>query len=786
MFRHIFKVAWRSLLRSKVFTLINVLGLSIGMASTILIALLIQELMSIDQFHANKNRLYAVFNKYEDGGEIYTHRGTSSLLAPAINSAYPQVEEVVRVHEVSNFIFHHHDKHIESAGYLTDAGFLTAFSFPLLKGDPKKALQGPNSIVLKESFARKLFGDADAIGQTVRVDSTAVFTVTGIAKEPPTFSTFNFDYLMPYTYRKRVGWEIEKWDDYSVLTYVLLKPGVEVNAANQLLRNVITTHSPAQKNEIFLYPMSRVYLYGSVFENGKAAGGGIDFVIRVGWIGLFILLIACINYINLSTARSMLRAREVGIRKVTGASKRLLILQYLGEAVVVAALAFLIGIGIAQMSLRSFSDLVFTHITIPYQDPVFWLSAIAFVLFTGVCAGIYPALILSSYRPVLVLKGVIASVRSRVSMRKVLVVFQFTFAIVFIICTVVVYRQIQFGQQFATGYNQQHLAYIYLRGDLPKNYTAFKDELLTTGTVTSLTRTNSPITQVWTSSDTYEWAGKNENFKPNIYEFHSDMNFARTMGMKIVAGRDINPHLYPTDTTAVLLNEAAVRLMGFQHPVGQIIRSQGGDWHVVGVVKDFIINNPYAPAQPVVIQGPKNWFGTVTFRLNPATRSSTSVATINKLLLKYNPEYPSSLVFVDDDYQSTFSGSKSLGRLALLFATISIVISCLGLYGLALFMANSRVKEIGIRKVLGATALSITMLLSRDFVRLVLIAFVIASPVAVWILHSWLQGFTYRIDISWWIFALTGIISIMIALITIGYQAVHAALMNPVKNLRTE
>jgi putative ABC transport system permease protein len=785
MFSQIFKVAWRNLLRSKVFSVINILGLSIGMASTILIALLIRELVNVNQFHEKKDRLYQVYSHMKEHGKDYIFRGSSSLLAPVIKNNYPQVEEVVRIHDVSNFIFHHNNKHLESAGILTDPGFFNMFTFPLLKGDAHTALQSPNNIVLREEFAKRLFGDADPLGQTVRVDSNAVFTVTGIAKEPPTFSMITFDYIMPYSYRKRIGWEVEKWDNTSVNTYVLLKPGIGMNTVNGLFKNIVRDNSQLENNEVFIYPFSKVYLYGD-FSNGTPPGGGIDFIIRMGWIGLFILLIACINYINLSTARSMLRAREVGIRKVVGASKAIIASQHLGEAIVVAAMASLIGLGIAQLSLRFFSELLFTPLSIPYANPYFWLSIIVFIIFTGLIAGTYPALVLSAYRPVKVLKGVISSARTKFSPRKILVVFQFSFAIVFIICTIVVYKQIRLGQQFDTGYNQQHLAYIYLRGDLPKNYSAFKTELMSAGPVTSVTRTNSPITQFWSATDTYEWPAKSENFHPVIDEYHSDLDFAKTMGVKVITGRDINIEKYPTDSTAVLLNEAAVKMMGFENPIGEIIRSHEGDWHVVGVVNDFTVSNPYKPVGPVVVQGPKNWFGTVTFRLNEARANSSNVATINKLLTKYNPEYPSALIFVDDDYQMKFRRSGILGKLALLFASLSIFISCMGLYGLAIFMANSRVKEIGIRKVLGATVLNIAALLSRDFVRLVLIAFVIASPVAVWILNSWLQGFTYRIAISWWIFVITAMVSIMIALITVSYQAIHAALANPVKNLRSE
>lgn len=786
MVPHFFKVFWRNLSRNKLFMVINTFGLSIGLAGVILITIVIGELLRVDQFHEKKDRLYSVYQNEKSNGRINTFRGTPSLLGPYVTTNYTGAEEVVRIFYASNFLFHVGHKHLEAQGILADRGFLSAFTFPLVYGDPKTALDYPDDVVLTESFARKLFGTTDVLGQSLRIDSNANFRVTGVAKDLPSHSMVRFDYLLPYGYRKRIGWEVERWDDYYVETYVLLNPGTTLTNANQFFRNVLRANSSDATGEFFLYPFSKSYLYGD-FENGRPVGGGIDFVKKMSWIGVFILLIACINYINLSTARAIRSAREVGIRKLIGASRLSLVTRYVSEAMFIAAFAAVIALGIAQLLIPSFSGLVTmeTHF-IPYTSPWFWLTFVACIVVTGIASGLYPAFILSAYQPVNVLKGTINNARSPRSPRKFLVVFQFTFAIVFMICTAVVYRQIKLGQQFNTGYNQDNLVYIFLRGDLNKNYEVFRRELMNTGAVESVTRTHSPVTQTWISSDQYSWTGKNEKYSPIINEYRTDVDFVSTMGVKLLAGRDIDITKYADDSSAILLNKTAAHIMGFDNPVGQILRKGNDTWKVVGVVDDFITDNPYAPVVPTIIQGPKYDMGTVSFRLNPKRGTASSLNQISKLLNKYNTDYPSTFVFVDEDYQLKFRGSKNLGQLNLLFASLSIFISCLGLYGLAVFMAHSRVKEIGIRKVLGASVISIATLLSRDYLRLVLISIVVGSPIAWWMMQSWLQQFTSRITISWWMFGITGLAAVTVAMLTVGYHALKAAMANPVKNLRNE
>ncbi|HKO80538.1 MAG TPA: ABC transporter permease [Chitinophagaceae bacterium] len=784
MFRNYLKTSWRNLLRNKAFSLINITGLAIGMASAILVLVWITHQLSYDQFHEKKDRIYQLYNLAEFEGKKEAWQGTSSLLGPAILLNYPQAEEVFRINWVANLIFTTGEKHLEAQGLFTDPGFLRSLDFPLVSGDKNTALNKAESVILTESFAQKLFNKEEALGKAIRIDSNANFTVTGIIKDLPANTKLEFDYLIPMEYRKKINWEIPKWNDYGVETYVLLKPGVTEQAANKLFRNIVKTHAPDMKNEIFVHPMRKWHLY-SKFENGKIAGGQIEGVRMFSIIGAFILLIACINYMNLSTAKSEKRAREVGIRKVVGARRGSLVWQFISESVLIAFLAGIIALVIAELSIDWFGKLVYTTLAIPYSNPYFWAYGILFIVVTGIIAGSYPALYLAAHRPVRVLKGALKAVNTLVTPRKILVVLQFSFAIVFIVCTIVIYRQIKFGQNRDPGFTMENLVYVYLRGDINKNYLLLRNELYNSGAIESVTRTNSPISFIWTADGTFEWQGKDPNIKPSFATFHSDNDFAKTMGIDIIEGRDINSLLYPTDTMAVLLNESAVRLMGFKNPVGQFLKNNQGNWQVVGVVKDFG-GSPYHPLGPVIVEGPKSWFGTLSFRLNKNNSTAENLAKISTILKKYNPDYPSDFVFADEDHDRIFIGERHTGKLAALFASLAIFISCLGLYALASYMATNRIKEIGVRKVLGASVMSITTLLSKDFLKLVIISFIIASPIAWWMMHSWLNSYTYRVNISWWVFVVTALLSVMIALITVSFQAIKAAIANPVKSLRTE
>jgi ABC-type antimicrobial peptide transport system permease subunit len=787
IFRHYFTVAWRNLWQKKAFSLTNITGLAAGMASAILILLWIRHELSYDQFHAKKDRVYQVYNRTVIEGKTEIWGTTPMVLGPVLKQNYPQAEDVVRTNWVAAFVLSVGDKHLESYGYITDTGFFNLFSFPLVKGNAATALHQPYSIVITEKLARKLFGQAEAMGQTIRVDSSAHFTVTAIVKDLPGNTQFDFEYLVPWSYNKEVGWENPSWGFNAVTTYVLLKPGVSEQAANKSFRNITRLHDPKVKNDVFVHPMRKWRLYSS-FSNGQVSGGRIDTVRLLGIVAGLILLIACINYMNLSTARSEKRGREVGIRKVAGAGKSWLVAQFLGEALLVAFIAGVLALLMVQLSLPWFGALVEEQLVIPYTSVKGWLMAAAFVLLTGLLAGSYPAFYLSAYKPINILKGYFKTGHARVTPRKLLVVLQFTFAIVFMIATVVIYRQITFIQQRDIGYQQQNLAYVYIKGNMQKLYPVIRNELLASGAVTGITRTNSPVMDVWNVEDDFEWQGKDPGTKPSFIRFHTDNDFASTMGLKIIAGRDINILSHPSDSLAVLINETAARLMGFTQPVGHYIESPAGKWQIVGMIQDFITGSPFEPVHPLVIQGPgrKNWFGTIMLKLNATHTTAENVEKMATVFKKYNPDYPFNCYFADASNAMKLRGEQHTGMMAALFAGLAIFISCLGLFALAAYMAESRIKEIGVRKVLGASVTGIVTLLSKDFLKLVLVSFVIAAPVAWWLMHKWLQDYPYHAGLSWWIFGLCGLLTLLLAAVTVSFQAVKAALANPVKSLRNE
>ncbi len=787
--KNYFKVTWRNLYRNKAFSLINITGLAIGMASAILILLWINDQLSYDQFHTKRDRTYLVMSRGIVNGQQQAWNSTPHPLGPVLKSQFPQVEDAVRMNWVGAFVFSTGDNHFETQGFITDPGFLSLFSFPLVQGNPATALNDVHGLVLTEKMATKLFGNANALGKIVKVDSIAYFTVTGVMKDLPNNTRFNFDYLIPWSYMKEVDWENSNWSGTSIQTFVLLKPGVTEQNGDSLFKNVVKGQDKAAENELFLHPMRKWHLW-SRFENGKITGGAIEEVRLFGFIAGFILLIACINYMNLSTARSVKRAKEVGIRKVVGAGRFSLIWQFMGESILIALLSALLALAIVQPALKGFNKLIYENLSIPYSSPWFWLYGLGFVLITGIIAGSYPAFYLSAFKPISVLKGTFKAANALITPRKVLVVVQFSFAILLIICTIVIYRQINYAQKRDSGYNRNNTGFVYIKGDIRKNYPVIRDELLNSGAVAAMTRTNSPITYIWSYDNSYTWKGMDPNAKQGFVVFNGEQDFTKTFGLQLVAGRDFDRGSYPTDTAALLVTEAAVKQLGFNDPIGQQVTDKERTWHIVGVVKDFIPGSPFDIIRPIIIHGYRtgygNFYGTISIKLSEQHSIASNVETISRIFKKYSPDYPFEFHFMDKAYQEKFDYQRHISVLATLFAGLTIFISCLGLFALAAYMAEYRIKEIGIRKILGASIAAITTLLSKDFLKLVLIAFVIASPIAWWAMDSWLRDFPYRVSISWWIFALTGVISLLIALGTVSYQSIKAALTKPVKSLRTE
>jgi len=793
MIKNYFKIAWRNLWKNKTFSFINIAGLAVGMASATLIMLWAKNEISYDRFYSKTDRIYKLYQRDNLNGELQISASSPSALAIALKQNYPEVEDAVRYRKVT-FLTTGGEKHLNIQGAFADSNFLSVFDLPLLKGKASASLNGNYSIVLTNQLAKKFFGNEDPIGKTVRIDSTDNFTVTAVLKDFPPNTQFDFEYLLPWNYMIRLGWDDGKnWVSFAFLdTYVSLKPGASGSAFNEKIKEIIYSNTRGTANEskaeMFTQPLSRLYLYSKA-ENGQLVGGRIEMVKLFVIIAIFILLIACINFMNLSTARSEKRAKEVGVRKVMGAFKTSLIMQFIGESILLVSAAFIFAIVVVFLCLPAFGQLTGKQLTLDFTDPFFWFFAIVFILSTGLIAGSYPAFYLSSFAPVRVFKGGFKKINALVTPRKVLVILQFTFAIILIICTIIVRQQVKFAKDRDTGYNKNNLIYTFTQGDVNQHFDLIKHDLLSSGAAIGVTRTYSPITKRWNDGAEFQWPGSTEaDKKLNFVWFGSDADFVKTIGTKLAAGRDINVYNYPTDSMAMLLNEQAVKMMRLKDPIGQTITftPDGRQWHVVGVVKDFILESPYEKINPMMIVGPSQFFQVMHIKLNPANTVDVNLAKAEKIFKQYNPQYPFDYVFADESYARKFSDEKRTETLAGLFSGLTILISCLGLFGLAAYMAENRIKEIGVRKVLGASAANISLLLSKDFLRLVIVSILVASPIAYFAVSKWLSNYSYRTEIHWWVFAGAGVLAVIIALITVSFQAIKAAIANPVESLRTE
>jgi putative ABC transport system permease protein len=790
MIRLFFKTIIRTLSRNKGFSAINIAGLAIGMAAALLILLWVQNEISFDFFYRKPDRVSLLYSGDMDNGKLDVWPNVTALMAPELKKNYPEVEDAVRFRSVY-FLLTVNDKHLNLEGGFADSTFFSVLDFPLLQGTIANSLNGEHSIAITQSLAKKLFGNEDAMGKTVRVDSADNFTVTAVLKDLPANTNFSYQYLLPWSYLTKLGWEKgQTWAYANTSTYVLLKNGVSATAFDQKIKNIVKNHvreGDGSNREIISQPLSQVHLYSKA-ENGKFIGGRIDTVRMFVTIAVFILLIACINFMNLSTARSERRAKEAGIRKVVGARRYALVLRFMGESTVFALIAFIIALVMVQACIGPFSDLVGVPLLIHFNNPLWWIFALAFVLLTGLVAGSYPAFFLSSFKPAQVLKGTFRNAGGGFNPRKILVVLQFTFATVLIISTVVVQQQLQFARNRDTGYNKGNLVYTFSQGDVLKNYRLIKNDLLNSGAAIGVTKLYSPITRSWGNTRGLSWPGSTaDDKKINFIQFEADADFVKTTGTTLLKGRDINLDANPSDSSAMLLNESAVKAMRLQNPLGALVKNERGvTCRVIGILKDFIIQSPYDAVKPMVIQGLSTTYPVVHFRLNPANSTAVDLAKAEKIFKQYNPQYPFDYVFADEAFAQKFRNEKQDGTLAALFAGLAIFISCLGLFGLATYMAESRTKEIGIRKVLGASISGITRMLSIDFIKLVLLAVFIASPIAWLLMNGWLQGFTYHTIMEWWVFAGTGLGAVLITLFTVSFQSIKAALTNPVKSLKAE
>ncbi|AYL97931.1 ABC transporter permease [Mucilaginibacter celer] len=796
MFRNYLKIAWRNMLYNKVYSALNIVGLAAGMAVALLIGLWVTDQYLYDRFLPDYARLYQV-----EMNLTSQHNGTStqtSIALPLVDVLRKEIPGVQYVAETDNIGRMNHgllvgDKKLYLEGGAAGPDFFKIFQYPFVKGDANSALKDTYSIVITESTAKALFGYADPMGKAVRFDNAQNMTVTGVIKDLPANATLKFNYLTPFAYSEATqGWIKEgrtKWTYNSFSAYVALQPGVNYAQIAPKIRDLVDKRSPEMRSlkpEVFMHPLADWHLYND-FKNGKVAGGFVDYVRLFGIIGILVLAIACINFMNLSTARSEKRAREVGVRKAIGSGRIDLVYQFLLESVLITSISFLLCLLFVQLALPSFNALTGSYIQIPYGNVAFWCIMIAFVLLTGLAAGSRPAFYLSSFSPVKVLKGSIRIGKAATLPRKILVVVQFTCSVALIISTVIVYQQIQFVKDRPTGYNANRLVMTDMNGDLSPHYEALKNELLSLGLVESVASSTSPATQVYSHFSLEKWPGKNAGDEQvNIGAIWVSDDYFKTLGITFAEGHNFTG-TWKSDTSNVIVNEAFVNRIGLQDPVNRLIKVNFGNTPVkiIGVVKDALMESPYTPVAPAVF-GHSPYGFVITYRLPKNVNTHTAIEKIGKVFQKYNPAFPYQYKFIDDEYAQKFNLEVLVGKLAGVFAALAIFISCLGLFGLAAYVAEQRTKEIGIRKVLGASIAQVWMLLSRDFVVLVIISCLIASPLALYFLQHWLQKYAYHVSIGLGVFIASGIAAIVITLVTISFQAIKAALTNPVKSLRSE
>jgi putative ABC transport system permease protein len=789
MIKNYFKTAWRNLVKNKVYSTLNILGLAVGMAVTLLIGLWAYHESTYDQFLPDHERLYQVKRNFNSNEEILTFNTISLKLANVLRSEVPEIEYVIESDWMGAHGLMVGDKKFFKRGAQINGDFLQSFKYPLLAGHAATVLKDPYSIVLTQSTAKALFGNDNPIGKTVRFDNHHDLKVTGILKDLPSNSTLAFDYLVPFSYfEQNTDWVQRArtggfgWNSFQL--FVKLKPGASYAKVAAKVRDIEKTEKKnenAMRSDVILHPIKDWHLYE--FKNGQATSGFIEYVRMFSIIGMLVLLIACINFINLTTARSEKRAREVGVRKVVGSLRKDLMIQFLAESFLLTFIAFVLSVMLVQLSLPGFNTLTGKSIHIPYDNSLFWLMMMSCVLVTALIAGSRPAFYLSSFKPIKVLKGIQQPGRAATLPRKVLVVLQFSCSVALIISTVIIYRQIQHAKDRPSGFDMNRLMLTYSSDDLQRNYTALKNELLQTGIVETVSFASSPATDIYWHSNIDKWPGKRDGEIIEMGVIATGADYFKTMGMSLLAGREFRN---VSDTVHVIFNEEAIKRMRIKDPLNQVINFQGSQMRIIGIVKDALMVSPFTPADPTMFICAAQQQEVVLYRLSPKFSTSKAIAKLTSIFNKYNPAFPYSYEFVDANYAAKFDFEILVGKLAGIFATLAIFISCLGLFGLAAYIAEQRTKEIGIRKVLGATVSQLWLMLSKDFIVLVLISCLIASPLALYFLQNWLQQYSYRITIGPGVFLIATGTAIAITVITVSFQAIKAALSNPVKSLRTE
>jgi putative ABC transport system permease protein len=789
MFKLNFKIALRNIWKNKISSFINISGLAIGLASCLLLLLYVDYEQSFDTQTKDPDHIYKVLmNNRGTNGEIESTIGnTSNVIGPLLKQEYAGVKAVSRIDNVWQRLVANGNKSMKRMGTFADPDILNIYNYTFIAGDASTALAAPNNVVITESTARALFGTIDVLNKALRFDDKINLKITGIIKDLPGNTSVKFDYLMPWSLNEALNsWiQVPSWGNFNYVTLVKMDPSTDIMQFNLSIKGLVSKHIRSYW-ETSLFPLKSIHLYDT-FVKGKSVGGKIEQVRLFMGLAIGILLIACINFMNISTAKSEKRAKEVSIKKTIGATRGSLITQFLMESLVLTLLSAVMAIALIEVGIPLFNNLLNIGLMISYSNISIWLTVAAVVLITGLVSGSYPAFYLSSFSPIQILRkrkpnGGIFSI----NLRQVLVVGQFSFAIILIIATTVIYRQIQYIKDRSVGYQLNGLVEMPQEGELHGKFELLKERLLKSGAVSSMYQSSGTISNRINWLSGMQWEGSSEADKHTDFSLiATTYDFVKTSGVKLVDGRDFS-RTFASDTAAILLSQSAAKLMSLTHPVGQTVIYQERKTKIIGVFEDFILGSPEFKGNPLVIAFDKKWDGTITMRLNAANDVSENMAMIEKIVKEVNPSYPVELKFVDQLYAEKLKGQKVLGTLSNLFGGLAIFISCMGLFGLASYSAEQRTKEIGVRKVLGASLASLMQLLSFSFLKMVVVAIIIAVPVANYLMNNWLKNFDFHTDISWIVTMLTALGTLAIALFTVSFQAYRAASANPVDALKYE
>jgi len=794
MFKNYFKTAWRNLVKNKIYSTINIVGLATGMAVAMIIGFWIYDEVSANKNFKNYDTIYQVMMNQTFDGVRGSQQALPYPLGQELKNKFPDFKGVVMCDWGQRHSLVYGEKKISKFGHFIGEDAASMFSLNILEGS-KDPLHDPYSIVLTKETAGILFGKEDAIGKTIKLDNQTDLKVTAVVDKEPKNSSLSFDYLIPFQLQESIypwvkQYHKTNWGNNSWQVFIQLYKNASLANINAKIKDVVISHFTDEntlkhiKPEVFIHPMKKWRLY-SDFENGKNTGGFIKYVRMFGILGLIVLLIACINFMNLSTARSEKRAREVGVRKAVGSGRKQLINQFLSESVLLSAFAFLLALGMVALALPYFNKLTDKEMSMQLANPVFWLIMILFTIVTGLLAGSYPAFYLSSFNPVRVLKGNLKAGKRSSLPRKILVVIQFASSVILMIGTIIVYQQIQYGKNRPIGFNNKGLISVDWSDDIAKHFESLRQELLSSGAAISICQSNSSPSEIQSNNNGWEWKGSQPVEKSVIFStITTTYDYTKTLGIKLLEGRDFSRDF--TDSNSVILNEAAVKRMRLKNPVGEQLKWNDRPMTVVGVIPDIQMESPYRPISPLTIIFNKDWVGSVDVRLNPGMSASKAIALMKPVFDKYNPAFPFEYRFADEEYAKKFNYEELVGNLAAIIAVLAIFISCLGLFGLASFTAEQRIKEIGVRKVLGASVFNLWQLLSKDFLVLVLLSCAIAIPVGWYFMNDWLKNYQYKASINIGVFVVVVLAAIVITLITVSFQAIRAAMANPVQSLRTE